>query len=266
MSKLEKADILEMTVEYLHSLHRQRTDQMTKGFVACLQEVNNFFQNEAPTFKTSELRTHMMANLYRRVRSIGQATASSGFEVSHGGGFGQGTSRDMNRQGTMGNINAACDRYRPSNPLVSSSKRSARQPLQRLENLAGPSTSGCTSTSGFGRHSYNLATCTPLSVDTSGRWLDKPRAARSSHTITLSDHDVTSGYENDNRVRFAMSGVSETVSADSSTAHVDSTDNSAARHVQDIALRGNNENGNSGNSNMAAPADNRPDSPVWRPW
>lgn len=77
-TKLEKADILELTVDYLRTVSSQNAASRTaQGYVACLNEVDNFFRNsETPTSSTTtsvdkirRLRAELMAQLSGRAAS-----------------------------------------------------------------------------------------------------------------------------------------------------------------------------------------------------
>lgn len=85
MSKLEKADILELTVQHLHNLRRQnasaaRKDQsyagkFTAGFQHCATEVQQFLQHvnrQQPT-----VATHLAATIKQLEAQISSALAAN---------------------------------------------------------------------------------------------------------------------------------------------------------------------------------------------
>ena len=69
-SKLEKADILEQTVDYLNTLSRQQATETAQGFVTCLHEVGTFLQNDTTRGYRAPLRVQLLAQLSRRARQL----------------------------------------------------------------------------------------------------------------------------------------------------------------------------------------------------
>jgi len=67
---MEKADILEQTVDYIYSLSRQQETQKAQGFVSCLHEVGTFLQAESPPGCRALLRIQLLTQLSRRARQL----------------------------------------------------------------------------------------------------------------------------------------------------------------------------------------------------
>ncbi|XP_035488097.1 transcription factor HES-5-like [Scophthalmus maximus] len=74
-SKLEKADVLEMTVCFLTRLQQQRrrrsraADSADRGFSRCVREVEDFLTEEEEEVKTRPQRRGMMMKTLDRLRS-----------------------------------------------------------------------------------------------------------------------------------------------------------------------------------------------------
>lgn len=68
--KLEKADILERTVAYLHSLNQQHTLEAARGFGVCLREVENFLERESVDRVGASFRSQLIRQLRRRAQQL----------------------------------------------------------------------------------------------------------------------------------------------------------------------------------------------------
>ena len=73
-TKLEKAELLEMTVAYVCRVQRDVSQQMSRGFASCMREVDAFLARGGTGSEVdTELRAHLVRRLSRCRRHLGSA-------------------------------------------------------------------------------------------------------------------------------------------------------------------------------------------------